>query len=25
MLRTMGIDPEVGTIEAHLKTLSEGT
>ncbi len=25
LLRAMGIDPEVGNIEGHLRTLSEGT
>jgi len=25
LLRAMGVDPEVGTIEGHLRTLSEGT
>jgi len=25
LLRAMGVDPEIGNIESHLKTLSEGT
>jgi len=25
LLRAMGVDPEIGTIEGHLRTLSEGT
>jgi len=25
LLRAMGVDPEVGNIEDHLRTLSEGT
>jgi len=25
LLRAMGVDPEIGNIEGHLRTLSEGT